>query len=97
MDAQSLSPGLPACRPSLPASQVPNPALDRILEDGESRRSTPRRADQLREATALVHGDRPILALYRPDDLYAFSERLDFQPPPHRQFQVLVWRMRWKD
>lgn len=74
-----------------------NPRLDRILEDGASRRSTQRRGDLLREATALVHADRPILALYHPNDLYAFSDRLDFQPQPHQQFQVLVWRMKWKD
>jgi hypothetical protein len=74
-----------------------NPLLDRILEDSAGRRSVPRRVDRLREATALVHADRPILALCRPNDLYAFSERLDFRPEPHQQFQVLVWRMRWKD
>ena len=44
-----------------------------------------------------MHAERPILALYRQNDLYAFSERLDFQPQPHQQLNTLVWRMKWKD
>ena len=74
-----------------------NPRLDRLLEDGAGRHSKTRRGELLREATLLVHADRPILALYRQNDLHAFSERLDFQPQPHQQFNTLVWRMKWKD
>lgn len=74
-----------------------NPRLDRLLEDDSGQHSKARRGDLLREATALVHADRPILALYRQQDLHAFSERLDFQPQPHQQLNTLVWRMRWKD
>ena len=61
-----------------------NSRLDALLNEGAEQHSKARRGDLLREATALVHAERPILALYRQNDLYAFSERLDFQPQPHQ-------------
>jgi peptide/nickel transport system substrate-binding protein len=72
-----------------------SPRLDQLLENGLGRHSKTRRGELLREATLLVHADRPILVLYRQNDLHAFSEDLDFRPQPHEQFNTLLWRMRW--
>jgi peptide/nickel transport system substrate-binding protein len=74
-----------------------DPRLDRLLDQATHEASKARRGILLREATALVHAERPILPLYRENDLYAFTTALDYEPQPHQQFSTPLERMRWKD
>lgn len=73
-----------------------NARLDRLLEISAHERRETERASLLREATALIHAERPILPLFRQHDLYAFSKDLDFRPEPQQQFGTILRRMRWK-
>jgi peptide/nickel transport system substrate-binding protein len=74
-----------------------NATLDRLLAESARRRLSNREhAPQLREATALIHGNRPVLPLYRENDLYAFSDRLDYRPEPFEQFSTVLERMKWR-
>jgi peptide/nickel transport system substrate-binding protein len=79
------------------AGAYSNARLDRLLEESAHEASEEQRGALLREATAIVHAERPILPLYRENDLYAFSTDLDFTPEPYQQFGTPLCRMRWKD
>ncbi len=73
-----------------------NPRFDALLATAAHDREEKTRTRALREATAIVLGERPILPLYVQDDFYAFSSDLDFEPLPRQQFSTVLKRMRWK-
>jgi peptide/nickel transport system substrate-binding protein len=74
-----------------------NERLDRLLERAAQATVPELRMQTLLAATALVRSERPILPLYRANDLYAFSDRLDFQPEPNQWWHTPLWRMRWNN
>jgi peptide/nickel transport system substrate-binding protein len=74
-----------------------SPRFDALLATAAHNREEKTRTVALREATAIVLGERPILPLYVQDDFYAFSSDLDFEPLPRQQFSTVLRRMRWKD
>ncbi len=73
-----------------------NAGFDELLDQFSRERVEARRAALLRKAAAVIHAERPIVPLYRQNDLYAFSDFLDYQPQPHQQFSVPLLRMKWK-
>jgi peptide/nickel transport system substrate-binding protein len=74
-----------------------SPRFDALLATAAHDREEKTRTTALREATAIVLGERPILPLYVQDDFYAFSSDLDFEPLPRQQFSTVLKRMRWKN
>ena len=70
------------------------PRFDALLERVTGLRAHEKRAPLLVEATRLVAQERPILPLYRQHDLFAFSDRLEFDPQAHRGLRVAQLRFR---
>ncbi len=68
--------------------------FDRLLESVAGLRAHEKRAPLLVEATRLVARERPLLPLYRLHDLFAFSERLEFDPRGQRRLRVAQLRFR---
>jgi peptide/nickel transport system substrate-binding protein len=71
-----------------------NPALDTLLEEFAREPRQEKRVRILQRATRLIHEDRPLLPLYRPHELFAFSQALDFEPKD--QGSIRVARLRWR-
>ncbi len=70
------------------------PRFDALLERVAGLRAHEKRAPLLLEATRLVAQERPILPLYRLHDLFAFSDRLEFDPRRQRTVRVAELRFR---
>ena len=71
-----------------------DPRFDALLDRTGGLRAHEKRASLLEEATRLVAQERPILPLYRLHDLFAFSDRLEFEPRQHRSLRVAQLRFR---
>lgn len=68
--------------------------FDGLLKRVSGLRAHEKRAPLLVEATRLVARERPLLPLYRLHDLFAFSDRLEFDPRGQRRLRVAQLRFK---
>ena len=71
-----------------------NADLDALLEAVPGAQDQDQRVDLLRRVTRLVNSEVPVVPLYRPKDLYAFTADLAFEPRLYPRISLA--RLRWK-
>ncbi len=71
-----------------------SPRLDGLLAAYADEPEPARQVELLQEATHLVARERPVIPLYRQNDLYGVAAALRWEPPSHRR--ILAAKMRWE-